>query len=65
MPSNPTGSPDGSRLKPSPVERRDECSRPFGQANGERYGPVAIERRAKEDGRALILYTRIEESSSA
>ena len=27
---------------------------------GERYGPLAVARHRKEDGRALILYTRID-----
>jgi hypothetical protein len=26
--------------------------------SAERYGPLAIERRVKEDGRALLLYSR-------
>ena len=65
MPSNPPGSPGGSRSQPSPVERRDERGRSLGQAIGERYGPVAIERLTKEDGRSLILYSQIDNRSHA
>jgi hypothetical protein len=65
MPSNPAGSPGRGHSQPSPIEQRDEHDRPVGRTAGERYGPAAIERRAKEDGRALILYTRIQESSAA
>jgi hypothetical protein len=31
--------------------------------SAERYGPVAIARHAKDDGRALLLYSRIPEDS--
>ncbi|HEV7586240.1 MAG TPA: hypothetical protein VGO14_10730 [Solirubrobacteraceae bacterium] len=27
----------------------------------ERFGPLAVERHRKDDGRALILYTRVED----
>ncbi len=57
MASNPSPPPAGTPGEPSELTSDD---RP-----GERYGPVAIERRVKDDGRALILYTRIQESSSA
>lgn len=45
------GSPDGA-------PPRDAST-----AVTERYGPVALERMAKEDGRQLILYTRLGELS--
>jgi hypothetical protein len=30
----------------------------------ERYGPLALERHRKDDGRALLLYERVEEPSA-
>jgi hypothetical protein len=65
MPSNPPGSPGGSRSRPSPIEQRDEHDKPVGRTTGERYGPVAIERLVKEDGRALILYSQPDHGSHA
>ena len=41
--------PGKSRPRESPAEE----SQP-----GERYGPIVITRHVKEDGRALLLYTR-------
>ncbi len=57
MASNPSPPPAGTSGEPSELASDDQP--------GERYGPVAIERLVKEDGRALILYTRIQESSAA
>ncbi len=57
MASNPSPPPAGTPGEPSELALDDQPV--------ERYGPVAIERLVKDDGRALILYTRIQESSSA
>ena len=51
---------------PDPSERpergRTEADDPA-QA-GERYGPLGVARHAKDDGRALLLFTRAERESS-
>ncbi len=58
--------PRGSR--PDPGEPADagnpeEGPQPGEPMSAERYGPVAIARHAKDDGRALLLYSRIPEDS--
>jgi len=47
------------RERPRPGEPRPGEPQP-----GERYGPIAIARHVKEDGRALLLYTRPAEPSA-
>jgi hypothetical protein len=39
---------------------RDAGERPQDPEGEERYGPLGLERIIKEDGRALILYSRVE-----
>ncbi len=59
-----TGDPP-SRQSQSECGRREQAQ-PEGQrretpaAHDERYGPVAVARLRKDDGRALLLYTRAE-----
>ncbi len=58
----------GNPAEPSPSERRSEIDGlPDARARGgegepqdERCGPIAIARHVKDDGRALLLYTRVE-----
>jgi hypothetical protein len=52
--------PPGERSKPTsdPTRagaRADPCM------ERERFGPVAIDRHRKDDGRSLIMYTRVDE----
>ena len=49
----PTGPPPSGR---SAIDRREE--RGEQEERGERFGAIAIARDVKDDGRALILYTR-------
>ena len=61
--------------KPGPSEEREEtgpeaapaASRDpsSGSAQQERYGPLYVTRLHKEDGRALIVYSRTERTESA
>jgi hypothetical protein len=50
-------SPDDPRLsRTDPSDEQSEQGR-----QPERIGPLAVERHRKDDGRALILYTRVED----
>jgi hypothetical protein len=42
---------------------RDPGERPQDPEGEERYGPLRLKRITKEDGRALILYSRVEPPS--
>ena len=53
MLGKPTGSPASGQSQSDPGGREGERERA-----GERVGALTIERRVKDDGRALILYTR-------
>jgi hypothetical protein len=44
------------RKAPNPADRP-----PAEEEKEERFGPLAVRRLVREDGRALILYTRVEE----
>ena len=50
-PANPSPPATGEPASP-------RAAASAGQDERERFGPLAIERRVKDDGRALILYTR-------
>jgi hypothetical protein len=52
MASNPTG--------PAPADKSPPRTGEQGDDRPERYGTVAVARHVKDDGRALILYTRAE-----
>ncbi len=54
-PTEPTPSGESSELgrQTGPGEQQEERARA-----GQRVGPLAIARHVKDDGRALILYTR-------
>ncbi len=56
MASNPTG--------PAPVDRPPLRASTQGDDRPERYGTVAVTRHVKDDGRALLLYTRAAEQST-
>jgi hypothetical protein len=53
MAAKPTDAGEGSGAGDTPAEREGEGAQ-------ERYGPLRVERHRKDDGRALILYTRPE-----
>ncbi len=40
------------------------ATEPGESGQGERYGPISVSRYVKDDGRALLLYTRSAESSA-
>jgi hypothetical protein len=53
----------GKRAEPSASGAPGEGDSGAGrqpEQRGERVGPVVVERHVKDDGRALILYTRVE-----
>jgi hypothetical protein len=54
MTPEPAGPPPPQRPPADLGSERDRGAEPHPV---ERYGPVAIERYAKDDGRALLLYT--------
>jgi hypothetical protein len=54
MAGTPTSPPPSERSGVEPIG--DENSELAG--HGERYGPVVVSRYLKDDGRALLLYTR-------
>jgi hypothetical protein len=56
MASNPTG--------PAPADRSPPRAGAQGDDRPERYGTVAVTRHVKDDGRALLLYTRAAERST-
>ncbi len=48
---------------PSPSDRPEQGARPGADERAqpaERYGPLALARHVKDDGRALLLFTRAE-----
>jgi hypothetical protein len=53
MPADPAAPPPSGPRRSGPDEPADGHSEP-----AERYGIVSITRHVKEDGRALLLYTR-------
>jgi hypothetical protein len=56
--------PERDRAVADPAERAGFPGRPEGRdAPGEDFGPLALERMEKDDGRALILYSRTEPES--
>jgi hypothetical protein len=56
MAAKPTDAGAGSAPADTPAEREGE-----GEGVQERYGPLRVERHLKDDGRALIIYTRPEQ----
>ncbi|MEA2215577.1 MAG: hypothetical protein QOK19_1138 [Solirubrobacteraceae bacterium] len=53
----PSEERDETGLEAAPVASRERSSDP---ARPERYGPLDVTRMRKEDGRALIVYSRTE-----
>jgi len=53
MAGNPAETPPSGRSESDSSEEHEARMQP-----GEHYGPLAVARHPKEDGRALILYTR-------
>jgi hypothetical protein len=57
------GTPSGPLPQGPPAEDRG-AGQDRGDGPDERYGPLEVDRRRKDDGRSLILYSRIAREES-